>query len=861
MKSLIAKKLIIYIVLFSSTITLMITAIQLFIEFQHDVSGINKRLEQIRTSYLESITQSAWVSDRQQLQTILDGITEMPDIVYAEVYTTDKKSIVSGSSVDKDKIEFKFDLNYSYNNRDINIGSFTAIASLTGVYSRLVNRLWIILLSNAFKTSLVALFIYFLFSRLVTRHLSKISDFSESHDHLNNTQKLFLDRNESEHDEFDVVVQSINNMHARLHEQVSEINQQKQYLSQTFNSIGDAVITTDSKGNVTRLNPVAEQLTGWKNNEAINQSVKTIFPIINASTHEKVENPIEKVLATGETIYLSNHTTLIAKNGKEYQIADSAAPIRDGDKILGMVLVFNDVTEQYRMREALHESEQRLRQLAENINEVFWLGSPDWNKVIYVSPAYEKNWGFSAENLYKNSHLWMDFIHPDDKQQVIDDIPKKLEDIKDCVEFREYRIVKADGKILWIKAKAYPVYDMNGDIIRIAGVAEDITTSKESNEMLIRSQKMDALGKLTSGIAHDYNNMLGVVLGYTELLQEELKDNPELSGYINEIMHAGERGSKLTKKLLTFSRNKPFSTIEKININSVLSDDRHMLEKTLTARIKLELTLAENLWPVGLDVNDLEDAILNLSINAMHAIEGSGQFNIATNNVVINSVEAVQLNLESGKYVTLSFIDTGCGMDETTREKIFDPFYSTKGDEGTGLGLSQVYGFMQRCGGAIKVSSALAQGSRFTLYFPCYISSEDKEINENKTKIISTSELEGNETILVVDDEVALQDIVSKILHKHGYHVLCADHAKQALQVLETEHVDLLLSDVIMPEMDGFELVEIVKEKYPNIKIQLVSGFTEKKQSSKIDESLVQNMLSKPYKASILLQRIKDLLS
>jgi len=857
MKSKIAQKLIIYTILFSSAITLITTIIQLYTEFQYDIKGIDQSLKQIEISYKKNITQAVWVSDKERLQTILDGITELPDIVFAGVSDENGDTIFSGLIPSPETIDFKTALNYFYNNKIIKIGELSVIASLSGVYTRLLNRLWVILLSNAFKTSLVAVFIYFLFSRLVTKHLTRISQYSKTSDLSSNPESLILDRPSTQIDELDIVVKSINDMHSRLHEQVSEIIKQKKHLSQTLNSIGDAVITTDDKGNVTRLNPIAEKLTGWSNKQALRQPLKNIFPIVDASTREPIPNPVEKVLATGETVYLSNHTTLIAKDGTEYQIADSAAPIINNNKILGMVLVFNDVTSQYKMRETLHESEQRLRQLTENLYAVFWLGSPDWNEIIYISPAYEKIWGKSTQSLYANPRDWVESIHPDDKQQVLNNIPDNINDITDCIEFGEFRINTPDSETLWIKSRAYPIKDAQGNVIRIAGIAEDITERKFANETIRRSQKMDALGKLTGGIAHDYNNMLGVILGYAELLNNALTNQPQLQNHIEKIIHAGERGAKLTKKLLGLSRNKSID-VEKTNINTVLLNEQNMLEKTLTARIKLELNLDENLCPVYIDGSELEDSVLNISINAMHAIKGNGTLAIKTSSKQIGIFEADLLSVKPGKYACLTMTDNGCGMDEKTRDKIFDPFYSTKGEKGTGLGLSQVYGFIKRCGGAISVDSTPAKGSRFSLYFPCY-SGNKKQLEHHSS--LSSDILDGAESILVVDDEPTLMQLTADMLKLHGYHVFQANNPQQALEIIKSEKINILITDVVMPDMDGYTLASIVQKKYPDIKIQLVSGYAEGYNSDKTNVKLSQNLLQKPYTSKSLLQKIRALLS
>ena len=388
------------------------------------------------------------------------------------------------------------------------------------------------------------------------------------------------------------------------------------------------------------------------------------------------------------------------------------------------------------------------------------------------------------------------------------------------------------------------------------GTCKDITKSKQQEEQLRRSQKMEALGKLTGGIAHDYNNMLGVILGYTELLTDELRSQPAIMGFINEIQRAAERGVKLTSKLLSFSRQKQ-SNSERVEINSILLHEQHMLEKTLTVRIKLVLELEDELWPIRVDSGDLEDCILNLCINAMHAMEDKGQLTIKTQNYTAQQSDS-WLKIKTGDYVILSIIDTGYGMDEETIEKIFDPFYSTKGEQGTGLGLSQVYGFIERSNATIKVYSEPGHGTRFSIYFPRLLKNIDLGDSE---KIKQDIKYEGNETILTVDDEPALLNLSASILEQQGYKVLKAENALQALKVLESESVDLILSDIIMPEMDGYQLAEIVQEKYPEIKIQLTSGFSDDRHLIMLDQNLHHNLIHKPYNSNTLLKKIRELLS
>lgn len=389
------------------------------------------------------------------------------------------------------------------------------------------------------------------------------------------------------------------------------------------------------------------------------------------------------------------------------------------------------------------------------------------------------------------------------------------------------------------------------------GTCRDITQLQEQEEKLRHSQKMDALGKLTGGIAHDYNNMLGVIIGYAELMIDKLTDNPKLLKYANEIHYAGTRGAKLTKKLLSFSRKKSAES-SVVNINSLMADNKNMLEKTLTARIQLVFTLEHDLWPVFMDANDFEDAVLNMCINAMHAIQDGGQLILSTHNIHINPREAGALKLLTGggDYVHLSICDTGTGIDDECLSQIFDPFFSTKEEKGNGLGLSQVYGFVIRSNGAIKVDTVLNEGTCFNLYFPRHMD----EVRENKNHSVYSLTQGGEESILIVDDEQSLRELLEEILQTHGYNVISVENGEKALQALKKHQVDLIISDVIMPGMDGYQLSKIVREEYPEIRIQLVSGYSDDRHIRSDEYNLHSSLLTKPFDRQQLLFRVSELL-
>jgi len=421
---------------------------------------------------------------------------------------------------------------------------------------------------------------------------------------------------------------------------------------------------------------------------------------------------------------------------------------------------------------------------------------------------------------------------------------------------QEVQAIKSNGKSFPVKLSLSELPGDKDNNRRFVGSCHDLTELKQHEDQIRRTQKMDALGKLTGGIAHDYNNMLGVVTGYAELLEAKLNDQPKLAKYAHEIHHAGERGSLLTKKLLAFSSQDSPQAIS-INLNTLLLKQQHMLEKTLTARIHLKFDLQDELWPVYVDNSEMEDVILNMSINAMHAIEGNGELQFITRNTIIKPEDDLNQEPVEKEYVVLSIKDNGCGMDAAIQEKIFDPFYTTKGEKGTGLGLSQVYGFMERSAGSISVHSRPDAGSQFDLYFPRHYET-DKHDHDNIPSEISTHN--GHENILIVDDEFSLLSLTSELLQNQGYHVLCAESASQALDILKKESIDLLFSDIIMPEMDGYQLASIVRKKYPDIKIQLASGYADNSNAYLIEAKIQQNILSKPYNSESLLNRIRTVL-
>ena len=418
--------------------------------------------------------------------------------------------------------------------------------------------------------------------------------------------------------------------------------------------------------------------------------------------------------------------------------------------------------------------------------------------------------------------------------------------------------ITKDGRTILCDWHNTPLVDDAGLVIGVASIVTDITEQQKHEENLRQAQKMDAMGKLSGGITHDFNNMLGVILGFSDLLKGSLGDeNSRKIKYCNEIISAGERAQKLTSRLLYFSHIAPTS-VEKTQINTLLINMQHMLEKTLTHRVKLVFELDENLWPVWLDNARLEDAILNMCINAMHAMPDGGTLTLSASNKHLTGRDTQGADLSPGEYVVLSVSDTGIGMTKEVQGKMFDPFFTTKGTDGTGLGMSQVYGFVQQSEGCIQVISEPGSGSQIVLFFPRHQSLES--IPSEVSEMDAVPVAEGAERILVVDDEEALLNFMEEILVSAGYTVLLAKSADEALTILQTESVSLMLSDVIMPGKDGYQLATEVEKIYPDIKIQMISGYGEDKKLNLTNDSLHMHRIHKPIRAKKLLIRVRDLL-
>jgi PAS domain S-box-containing protein len=467
------------------------------------------------------------------------------------------------------------------------------------------------------------------------------------------------------------------------------------------------------------------------------------------------------------------------------------------------------------------QSEERFRQLAENIDQVFWMLDLSTGKVVYASPAFEKIWGQSVSALYRNRAWLPETVHPEDRS-FFDAFFKKVEAGPADVT---YRIVRPDGAVRWIHDRAFVVRNPDGEMYRIAGIADDITDRRELEEQLSQANKMEAVGRLAGGVAHDFNNLLTIIGGYSQMLLDKMYAGDPRRDKLEQILNAANRASVLTKQLLAFSRRQVLQP-KLVDLNHLVTNLKAMLERIIGERIRIETALDPALGLIKADPHQLEQVVMNLAINARDAMPNGGLFRIETRTVSAVRAVAVDGSDESERRVRLTISDTGCGMDERVRERAFEPFFTTKGvGKGTGLGLSTVYGIVRQNEGTIHVSSQPGQGTVFELHFPLVPEGKPDDAAPAKAR----SKPGAGATILVVEDEADVRGLVRETLRQLGYKVLEASDGYKALKLVEQHKTEirLVLTDVIMPLMNGHELATRLTTIRPGTKVLYMSGYTD----------------------------------
>jgi two-component system, cell cycle sensor histidine kinase and response regulator CckA len=475
--------------------------------------------------------------------------------------------------------------------------------------------------------------------------------------------------------------------------------------------------------------------------------------------------------------------------------------------------------------EELEAAERRYGALVEQLPAITYVAEVGvlgrWH---YVSPQIQSILGFSPEEWAADSANWINHIHPDDRDRALAAEDRFWE--AGGLFRAEYRMLARDGRVLWFRDDA--VHLENGDASKhfMQGVLYDITEYKHLEDQLRQSQKMEAVGQLAGGVAHDFNNLLMIIQGHTERILQHSGADQSAKAAVGEIREAVNRAASLTRQLLAFSRKQVLQP-KVLDLNSVVAEVSKMLRRLIGENIELSLITAPSLWQAKVDQRQMEQVILNLALNARDAMPQGGKLTIETANLELAEAgPADRRPPKPGRYVRVQVSDNGTGMDAATQSHIFEPFFSTKEPgKGTGLGLASVYGVVKQSGGGIYFQSQLGIGSTFSVYLPEATEAGEAPSEANQPKAHPT----GTETVLVVEDEDQIRDMVSDYLQRQGYTVLNARNGREAIQVAQCYKglIHLVITDIVMPVLGGRELAQELKRLRPRTKIVFTSGYPE----------------------------------
>jgi PAS domain S-box-containing protein len=556
----------------------------------------------------------------------------------------------------------------------------------------------------------------------------------------------------------------------------------------------------------------------------------------------------QEVMRTGRPI-IGKEEREIWQDGKITWVSTTKLPLQDGTgRIMGTFGISRDITESKRAEQALRDSEARYRSLIENMVQCVYLKSLDLHYVA-VNKPFCRSLGLTAEDILGKS----DFdLFPTDQAEANVAADRQVLMQGHSLEVEEEE--NLDGRRRVTRIFKTPVKDDRGLMVGVQGILWDVTERRTLEEQLRQSQKMEAVGQLAGGVAHDFNNLLTAILGNLALVQSRLPNSSQELSMLEVAEKAALRAAELTRQLLGFSRRTMLRT-EPIGLNLAIEDTVRILQRTIDPRISVVIRTAPNLWTVRADPSQINQVLMNLCLNSRDAMPHGGQLILETENIVLTEQEArLRLSARAGEFVRLRVQDTGMGMTAETRAHIFEPFFTTKEPgKGTGLGLAMVFGIVQQHDGWIDCTSEIRCGARFDIYLPRY----GQEMRETPTSC-SAIPVHGQETILVVDDEVMIRDLVRDILQKFGYQVVLAEDGQQAVELYgrDSDSIDLVLLDLTMPRMSGRDALKRMILLNPEVRALLSSGYS-------ADPSLlseypqVLGFVSKPYRPEDLARAVR----
>jgi PAS domain S-box-containing protein len=622
-----------------------------------------------------------------------------------------------------------------------------------------------------------------------------------------------------------------------------------------FRAMADAspagVAMLTPRGDLRYLNDTALRLLGLSLQQALGSGW---LAACHPEDRERIRTSLDE--AIGACRPFTGAGRFMHPEGRTFWWRMRTAPVWSGNECSGHVAVIIDESEQRAAEEALRESEERFRQLAEHIPAVVYLVDPPTGSLLFISPAYERIWGRTRASLYANPFSFLDSVHEEDRDRVRASYKERLTRLD-----IEYRITRPDGEVVWIEDLQFPIRRADGRIYLVAGLAFDVTRRQHLESQLIEAQKMESLGRLAGGVAHDFNNLLTVILSYADLLRSAAQESPahpsahELVAGLTEIESAGQRASSLTRQLLTFAQRQVIDP-RVVDLNDAVAKAEAFVRHLVGPTVAVDVVERATRPLVRLDANQFDQVLLNLSANARDAMPEGGRLLIETADVV-GPVQGT--DVPAGEFVTVTVSDTGTGIPADIRAQIFEPFFTTKPKgQGTGLGLSTSYGIVAQFGGHMDLRSQVGRGTSVTCYFPVAEVEVPTSFDADVTQAFGA----GTETVLVVEDEPMVRDVARATLERQGYRVRTATNGLEGLAVAADlgDELAIVVTDIVMPQMGGWEMAERLREQRPGMKILFTSGYNEEiaNAGGRVEQDV--DFLPKPYLPTVLTQRVRQVL-
>jgi PAS domain S-box-containing protein len=618
------------------------------------------------------------------------------------------------------------------------------------------------------------------------------------------------------------------------------------------------VILQDAEDRILLTNRAASELLGLPTNAVGNLSSKdTRWQLTREDGSPLPLDEVPSIVAArtgipvrGAVIGSTNLAT-----GTRVWLSVSASPRLDSHGDLNNVLVTAvNITAERQAKEAFVRSKEKLDRAVAAGHIALW----EWD-IVQNTCTYSDEWchqvGCDRTELTGTPEDWWSRIHPEDLPR-LSAVRNELDALANPALTQEYRILHKDGKYRWLLGSVSLVRDAAGKTTQMSGANIDITVRKELEAEFRQAQKMESIGRLAGGVAHNFNNILGVILGYTEMALDEIPEENSLYQDLTQVRNASLRAADLTNQLLAFSRRQVLRP-ELLDLNQVIKQSEKMLGRMVGEDIQILTQFEERLGHVLADPGQMNQVLLNLAVNARDAMPHGGSLTIQTGNLELRKPHGGSTpELPAGAYVCFSVTDTGTGMDRDTLSHLFEPFFTTKEQgKGTGLGLATVYGIVQQSGGTITVQSEIGRGTTFKIYLPRVDQVHDEAHAELQAAVAG-----GNETILLVEDEPAVRELTRRSLAALGYNVITAASAEEALQQVRenSDPIDLLLTDVIMPGISGAVLATRLHEQFPKLPVLFMSGYTDDAiaHHGVLDQGT--HLINKPFRLADLALKIRE---